>query len=116
MPFKWLLLVLIVWFAAGFFGGAMNGVSMDGQHTTTLMQFMKPLTSSTSIPLVGNVLAAVTDPTWWGSAVTMATFNFPALFPENSSWQLIRWGCFMLLGAAFMITLTLAIFRGTPSS
>ncbi len=116
MPFKWLLLVLGLWMAMGFFGGAVNGVTVDGQQTNTLMLFMEPLTQSTAIPLVGNVVAAVTDPDWWSAAVQMATFDFPAIFPYNSSWQLIRWGIFMVIGAAFMLTLTLAIFRGTPST
>jgi hypothetical protein len=116
MPFKWLLFVLVLWFSLGFFGGAVNGVSVDGQQTSTLMLFMRPLTQSTAIPLVGNVVAAVTDPGWWNAAVQMATFDFPSIFPYNSDWQLVRWGIFMLIGAAFMITLTLAIFRGTPSS
>lgn len=116
MPFKWLLCVLVIWFAFGFFGGAVNGTSVDGQQTTTLMLFLRPLTQSTAIPLVGNVLAAVTDPDWWNAAVQMATFDFPAIFPYGSSWQILRWGVFMMLGAAFMFTLTLAIFRGTPST
>ncbi len=116
MPFKWLLTVLCIWFAFGFFGGITNRVSVDGQQTNTFMLFMRPLPASTTIPLVGNILAAVTDGDWWNSAVQMATFDFPQIFPYNSAWQDIRWGIFMVLGAAFMFTLTLAVFRGTPST
>ena len=116
MPFKWLLFVLIIWMAMGFFGGAVNGTTVDGQQTNTLMLFLRPLTSSTSIPLVGNILAAVTDLDWWNAAADMATFDFPAIFPYDSSWQIVRWSIFIVIGAAFMLTLTLAVFRGTPSS
>jgi hypothetical protein len=116
MPFKWLIVCLGIWFALGFFGGAVNGVSIDNQQTNTLELFMRPFTSSTSIPLVGNIVAAVTSPSWWNAAVQMASFDFPAIFPYDSAWQLIRWGIFGILGGAFMITLTMAIFRGTPST
>ncbi len=116
MPFKWLLMVLIVWFAFGFFGGVTNQETVNGQQTNTFMQFMKPLTSTTTIPLVGNAMAAITDADWWNAAVDMATFDFPSIFPYDSAWQTVRWLIFMCLGGAFMFTLTLAIFRGTPSS
>lgn len=106
----------MVWLSLGFFGGAVDTSSINGAQTNTLQSFMEPLTSSTAIPLVGNILAAVTSPDWWNSCVTMATFDFPTVFPPDSSWQIIRWGGFMVFGAAFMITLTLAVFRGTPST
>jgi hypothetical protein len=108
--------VIVVWFCSAVFAGLVDGQSATTDQQNVLMQFLQPLTSSTTIPLIGNILAAVTDVHWWSSCVTMATFDFPNIFPPESSWQLIRWGVFMTLGMAFMLTLTLAVFRGTPST
>lgn len=123
MPFKWVFFVILFWMVISFLGGAMDGTPYKGidpdtgvviSSTGTLNTFMKPFTQSTTIPLVGNILAAVTTPEWWSAAANMFTFNFPTLFPGSAAF--IRWGLLLCLGASFFITLTLATVRGTPSS
>ena len=94
----------------------MNKTSVDGVTSTTLIQFIHPLKSNTSIPVLGTIVAAVTDIKWWNAATQMATFRFDSLFPPGTSWVLVQYFLFVPLAAAFMITLTLAVFRGTPSS
>ena len=94
----------------------MNKTSVDGITTTTLGEFLHPLTSSTTIPLLSGIASALVTPSWWNAALQMATFNFPAIFPPGTAWVLVQYALFLPLAAAFMITMTLAIFRGTPSS
>ena len=114
MKTGWIVGIVTAWVILFIFSLVCDQAWFEGSTLSTLNSLMHPQFPSTSIPVIGVVIGAVTVLWGWIQAL------FTVIFLKFDFWSgnyMLLWYIFCVpVGIGIIVSIVLAVFRGAPSS